>query len=136
MALTFFSDNRKQSGNSVFYTEWLEENPKVKTLEFLVNEFKLVQSGKGYLAVTEDFTYFIWKNSKETKLLVEALKVYVKEPNKGHPIYLVRKKVTDERLSLAADLDTEITWFEGKGVYTTSEESSSSEKTMENPFLG
>lgn len=96
----------------------------------------MVQSGKGYLAVTEDFTYFIWKNSKETKLLVEALKVYVKEPNKGHPIYLVRKKVTDERLSLAADLDTEITWFEGKGVYTTSEESSSSEKTMENPFLG
>lgn len=135
MALTFFSDNQRQSGNSVFYTEWLEENPRVKTLEFPVTELKLVQSGKGYLAITEFFTYFIWKNSKETKLLLEAMKVYVKEPNKGHPIYLVRKKITDEKLSLAADLDTEITWFEGKGVYTTSEESLDSEKTTDNPFL-
>lgn len=134
MSLTFFSDNAKQSGNTVFYQEWLETNKSNKTLQFPVVELKLVRSGKGYLCLTEDFSWFIWKNSKETKLLIEALKVYVAEPNKGREIVLVRGKATSRDLLLAADLDKEITWFEGNDGYTTLEEESHSD-TKGNPFL-
>lgn len=139
MALTFFEPKENPgNGELPFLNEWLEQNPKNKKQEFLVREIIKAKSGKGYLVVTDDFCCFIWKNQPLTKLLIEAIEKWVKEPIEGYPIYVFLKKPNKQDFTLAADKSEPITWFASKNGYTTTEVNALSlEETVVdgNPFL-
>lgn len=139
MALKFFDADSSSNGNGQlsFLPDWLEENPKNKETQFLVTEIKRVQSGKGYMAITNKFAVFLWKNSKISKLLVEALEHWVENQNTGYCLYVVLKDPKKPDYSLASDPDSQTTWFTSKNGYTTLEPdvSSQDQSGTENPFL-
>lgn len=139
MAITFFDAENSSSnqGNKPFLNEWIEENKNNKTTQFFIQEFKAVKSGKGYLVVTEEFNCFIWKNSKETKLLLQALETYVKEPNLGRTLYVVLKNPKKGEFSLGCDLSLPMTWHAMGNGYTTllDHVSLPTEELSGNPFL-
>lgn len=139
MAITFFdeSQNTGNQGNKLFLNEWLEENKGNKKTQFFIQEFRKVKSGKGYLVVTEEFNSFIWNNAKETKLLLEALEMYVKEPNLGRSLYLILKNPKKGEFSLGCDMELPITWLAMGNGYTTLESSVTSQtnESSGNPFL-
>jgi len=122
MPLTFFPENdSKGDGSKQFLNEWLEENKNNKQKEFEIIAFTRVKSGKGYLVETDCFLAFMWKNQSLTKMLLEALEVYVNEPNKGRKLFVVLKNPKKQDFTLAADMDVEITWFNSGNGYTTLE---------------
>jgi hypothetical protein len=126
MALSFFAPESSIGNDSkTFLDEWLTSNLKNRNTQFSITEIKRVQSGKGYLVETEEFLVFLWKNSAISKLLVEALEVYVNQPEKGRALFVVlpQKKVAGVKPQIAADLDVEQTWFTSKNGYTVMEPS-------------
>lgn len=139
MAIMFFHDesNSRNQGNKLFLNEWLEENKNNKATQFFIQEFKKVKSGKGYLVVTEDFNCFIWNNAKETKLLLEALQAYVKEPNLGRTLYVVLKNPKKGEFNLGCDMALPMTWHAMGNGYTTllDHVSSQTDESSGNPFL-
>lgn len=139
MAITFFDDssNTGNQGNKPFLNEWLEENKNNKKTEFFIQEFKAVKSGKGYLVVTEEFNCFIWKNAKETKLLIEALQTYVTEPNLGRSLYVILKNPKKGEFNLGGDMALPMTWNAMGNGFTTlvNHASSQTEETSGNPFI-
>lgn len=137
MALKFFDDDAQSSGNGQlsFLPDWLEENPKNKTTTFLVTEIKRVQSGKGYMVITDKFAVFLWKNSKIAKFLVDALAHWVEYPDTGYELYVVLKKPDKPDYQLASDTERPTTWFTSKNGFTTVEPDASSVGENQNPFL-
>ena len=139
MAIRFFDDSTSVSGqgNKPFLNEWLDENKANKKTQFFIQEFIRAKSGKGYLVVTEEFNCFIWKNSKETKLLLEALESYVKEPTLGRTLYVVHKSPKKPEFNLGCDLELPMTWHDmGKGFTTLLDHVPSEEQNQDsNPFL-
>lgn len=139
MAIKFFDDSASKSnqGSKLFLNEWIEENKTNKTTQFFIQEFIKVKSGKGYLVVTEQFNCFIWNNAKETKLLIEALESYVKEPNLGRTLYVVLKSPKKGEFNLGCDLELPMTWHEMGNGFTTllDHVSSQTEESSGNPFL-
>ena len=139
MALKFFDEDQQSKGNGqlAFLNDWLEENPKNKETNFLITEIKRVQSGKGYMAITDKFAVFLWKNSKITKLLIEALEFWVENPDKGYGLFVVLKKPNKPDYVLASDTDLPTTWFTSKNGYTTTQDDAflSIEESSGNPFL-
>lgn len=139
MALQFFEPKKETgSGDTPFLNEWLESNPKNKETTFLVKEIASVQSGKGYRVICDSFQGFIWKNQKLTKLLIEALEVWIKERENGYALFLVLNDPKKPDFTLACDKDIPVTWFASKNGYTTTESSVPSHtETPEggNPFL-
>jgi hypothetical protein len=139
MALKFFEPEETSGNGSLeFLNDWLKENPKNKTREFLITEVKRVQSNKGFLISTTHFNVFAWKNAKLTKMLIEALDHYINESKYGYELYVVLKSPTKPDYSLAADEETKITWFTTKNGYTTSEQNATSLEEVDtdtNPLI-
>lgn len=139
MALSFFEPKQDTgSGDTPFLNEWLENHPNNKKQQFLVREVIRVKSGKGYLVTTDDFSCFIWKNQALTKLLIEALEIWVNEPDKGYAVYVYLKNPKKSDFTLGADKDEPVTWFNSKNGYTTTESGlASPDSVVEggNPFL-
>ena len=140
MALTFFEPKESAgNGDTPFLNEWLESNPKNKQDTFLVREILRVQSGKGYRVVCDSFQAFIWNNAKITKLLLEALEIWINDRENGYALYVVLNKPTKPEFSLACDKDEHVSWFSSKNGYTTTESSALSKGESivekENPFL-
>lgn len=139
MALTFFEPKQDSgNGDTPFLNEWLEQHPKNKKQTFLVKELIKVKSGKGYLVVTDDFTCFIWKNQALTKLLIEALEIWVNEAKHGYAVYVYLKNPNKQDFTLASDKDEPVTWFNSKNGFTTTElppDLATDSETGKNPFL-
>jgi hypothetical protein len=140
MALTFFEPKESTgNGDTPFLNEWLDSNPKNKQDTFLVREILRVQSGKGYRVVCDSFQAFIWNNAKITKLLLEALEIWINDRENGYALYIVLSKPTKPEFSLACDKDEHVSWFSSKNGYTTMESSALSKEASiverENPFL-
>lgn len=139
MAITFFDDSasKNNQGQKLFLNEWLEENKNNKQTQFYIQEFVKVKSGKGYLVVTEQFNCFIWNNAKETKLLIEALETYVKEPNLGRTLYVILKSPKKGEFNLGADMELALTWHAMGNGFTTllDHVSSQTSELSGNPFL-
>ena len=122
MALTFFEPKDNiGSGDTPFLNDWLASNPKNKETTFLVKEIIKAQSGKGYRVVCDNFQGFIWANAKMTKLLIEALEVWIKEKENGYALFLVLQKPNKQDFTLACDKDVPVSWFQSKNGFTTTE---------------
>jgi hypothetical protein len=139
MPLTFFEPKASTgSGDTPFLNEWIEKNPKNKETQFLVKEIKKVTSGKGYLVVCDDFQGFIWSNQKLTKLLIEALEIWINESKDGYALFLILSKPNKPEFTLACDKDIPVTWFASKNGFTTtaSDAISHGDAVVDgNPFL-
>lgn len=137
MALTFFEVNEDSgTGELLFLNDWLKENPKNKTTIFEVTDIKAVKSGKGYIAITRSFQVFLWKNSKVTKMLVQALDVWINhEPDTGFQLLVVLDSGSKDGYKLAVDKDVKATWFQMGNGFTTTEQFAYSQETDLNIFL-
>lgn len=139
MALTFFEPKKSTgSGDTPFLNDWLADNPKNKEKQFLVREIIKAQSGKGYRIVCDNFQGFIWSNAKMTKLLIEALEIWINEQEHGYALFLVLEKPNKPDFTLACDKEIPVSWFTAKNGFTTTESDATSlEGTLTdgNPFL-
>lgn len=139
MALQFFEPKKNTgSGDTPFLNDWIKDNPKNKETTFLVKEIVKAQSNKGYRIVCDDFQGFIWLNAKLTKLLVEALEVWIKERENGYALFLVMADPKKPDFTLACDKEIPVTWFASKNGYTTMESNADSQVDLPegtNPFL-
>lgn len=139
MALTFFEPKENPgNGDLPFLNEFLEQNPKNKTQQFLVKEIVRVKSGKGYLVITEDFSCFLWKNQALSKMLMEALEHWVNNPDSGYCLYVFLKDPKKQDFTMASDKEQPTTWFASKNGYTTMGEDASLVEENQNggnPFM-
>jgi hypothetical protein len=118
MALKFFDEASSTTGTIPFLNDFIKKSKNNKTQQFEVTEIKRVKSDKGYLVVTEKFQCFIWKNSKITKQLIEALDFYINS-DKGYSIVVYLPDPKKDDFKLAVDFDKEVTWFTSGNGYTT-----------------
>lgn len=137
MPLSFFeSVEDNGSGELLFLNDWIKENPKPKKKEFELIELKAVKSGKGLIGITTDFQIFLWKNSKLTKQLLEALDVWVNlEPDTGFKLVVVLEPKLKDGYKIGADKDVKVTWFQMGNGYTTLGVNAFSQESDLNPFL-
>lgn len=78
--VSFSDDSSEGTGsNRPFLEEYLEETVVKFPLISLVEEVYLSKSGKGYVVRSEEFSIFLWKNNKLSKMLIEALKHYISQ---------------------------------------------------------
>jgi hypothetical protein len=136
MALKFFDDVSPSSGNLPFLNEFVKKAKNLKTNTFEINEIKRVKSDKGYLASTDKFMVFLWKNAKITQQMVEALDFYINS-DKGYALVIYLPNTKSDEYKLGVDFDKEVTWFTSKNGYTTTQEESVSKDINpdKNPFL-
>jgi len=79
MSYTKISMESNENNNLPFLSDWLEDtsNEWKDGETNQVKEIILAQSGKGYLAKTEKFVVFLWKNSEVTKNLIKWIEQVV-----------------------------------------------------------
>lgn len=134
MAISFFEAESVGNGSLPFANEYLDENPRENGKVYTINEFKLVNSGKGYLFTTDKFSGFLFKNQKTAKQIVEALEHYIKQ---YHGFALVAKldKSVKGAIVIGVDGDTPVTWHQLGNGFTTLEPSVDSPTLGGNPFI-
>lgn len=133
MALSFFDSQDSNTGNLPFLNEYKKENKKCVGKQYLVESFTRVSSGKGLLGKTENFTFFIWNNSKTAKLLIEALDYYVQ--NEGCMVFVIPTEGDKPGYRIAADTQQACTWFCMGNEYTTTEPEFICNDPDQNPFI-
>lgn len=135
MPKTFFEDSSSNGdGDKLFATEYLAANKKELDKEFTVTEIMLARSGKGYMVHTEYFICWLWKKSKLTGMLIEALKVYA-STSKGSHLFVQLTNKNKDCFVIGANTDVECRWYDlGNGSYSLTPSNISSTET-ENPFL-
>lgn len=135
MPKTFFLDSESNGdGDKLFAAEYLAANKKEIDRDFTVTEIVLARSGKGYMVHTEYFICWLWKKSKLTTMLMEALKVYV-STSKGFHLFVTLTNKNKDCYQIGVDTDVECRWYElGNGSYSLTPLTSSS-GVNENPFL-
>ena len=81
-----------ENENLPFLSDWLEDtnNQWNNGKSYPVKQLILAQSGKGYLAKTEEFVVFLWKNSEVTKSLVRWIEQVV---DNEIPLFGVRVQI-------------------------------------------
>lgn len=140
MALSFFEDDTTDDSLSGldFYGDWIKDDTTKKlkgNKPVEVIQIIKAKSGKGYLVSTSLFNVWLWKNSKITKQLVEALSVYVKQG--GHKLFVVPISAKQDGYKLACDKSLSQLWYSDGKKYTQSEipDEIDGDVTDGNPFL-
>lgn len=135
MPKTFFEDSSSVlDGDKLFATEYLAANKRDLDKEFTVTEIILAKSGKGYMVHTEYFICWLWKKSKLTGMLIDALKVYV-STSKGSHLFVQLTNKNKDCFVIGANTDLECRWYEvGNDSYSLMPLDISSTES-ENPFL-
>lgn len=135
MPKSFFLDSESNGdGDKLFATEYLAANKKELGRDFTVTEIILARSGKGFMVHTEYFICWLWKKSKLTGMLMEALKVYA-STSKGFHLFVTLTNENKDCFKIGVDTDVECRWYElGNGSYSLTPSTSSSTEG-ENPFL-
>lgn len=104
-----------------FLNDYLKE-PKNRNADGSVHdvvEIIYAASGKGYVIKTENFMAFLWKNSKVTKQILEALNFYWEQGN-GF-VFVVRIEAKTKNLfSLGVDFERTSYWQKkGESFYSS-----------------
>jgi uncharacterized protein YodC (DUF2158 family) len=135
MPKSFFEDTGSNGdGDKLFATEYLAANKKEIDREFTVTEVVIARSGKGYMVHTEYFICWLWKKSKLTGMLIEALNTYTKT-SRGFHLFVQLTNKNKDCFVIGANTDVECRWYDlGNGSYSLTPSTSSSMES-ENPFL-
>lgn len=135
MSKSFFDDDSSNNaGEKLFATEYLAANKKEMGREFTVNEIVLARSGKGYMVHTEHFVCWLWKKSKLTQMLLEALNAYVSTSH-GYHLFVMLTNENKDCFKIGCNTELETRWYDlGNGSYSLTPLNSSSTETG-NPFL-
>lgn len=135
MPKSFFEDSSfNGDGDKLFATEFLAANKKELDKEFSITEIVLARSGKGYMVHTEYFICWLWKKSKLTGMLIEALKAYT-ESSRGCHLFVQLTNKNKDCFVIGANTDIECRWYElGNGSYSLNPSITLS-TVEENPFL-
>lgn len=135
MARLFFEEDTNSSpGEKLFATEYLAKNKKELGKHFTIQEITLAKSNKGYMLHTDYFVCWLWKNSKLTKMLLEALREYV-ETGKGYYLFVELTNANKDCFSIGMDSEISSKWYDmGNDCYSSTPRSTSSTES-ENPFL-
>jgi len=135
MPKSFFVENELSGdGDKLFASEFLAGNKKELGKHFTITDIVAARSGKGYMVHTEYFICWLWKKSKLTGMLLEALKEY---SNTSHGYYLFAELTNANKdcFSIGVDTDVPTRWYDlGNGSYSTTQGTISS-TTDTNPFL-
>lgn len=106
-----FFESESVSLDIPFLNDYLKE-PRNRNADGTVHdvtEIIYASSGKGYVVKTESFMCFLWKNSKVTKQILEALNFYWEQGN-GY-VFVVRIEVKNKNLfSLGVDFERTSYW--------------------------
>lgn len=135
MTKVFFQENPSSNeGEKLFATEYLAANKRELDREFSVTEIMAAKSGKGYMVHTEHFVCWLWRKSKITIMLLEALQAYV-ETGTGFHLFVTLTNKNKDCFLIGCNTDISAKWYDlGNGLYSlTPKELSSTEG--ENPFL-
>lgn len=135
--LQFFTDE-SNSLEIPFLNDYLKkpENRKADGTLHDVTEIIYASSGKGYVIKTERFMCFLWKNSKVTKQILDALNFYWEQGN-GY-VFVVRIEMkTKNQFSLGVDFERTSYWQKKEENYFSSLNPVEDIPLMENsnPFL-
>lgn len=116
-----FFENEQNSLDIPFLNDYLKE-PKNRNADGTLHdvlEIIYASSGKGYVIKTEAFMCFLWKNSKATKQILEALNFYWEQGN-GY-VFVVRVEAkTKNQYSLGVDFERTSYWQKkGESFYSS-----------------
>jgi hypothetical protein len=134
MAISFFDNSN--SLRKPFIEDYVSANPQAEGKLFSVVEISKTRKGTGYMLHTNDFSIFLYGESKVAAQLLEALEHYCQHLL-GYEL-IVEVQTKDPFYKLGIDVERPATWAYSKGKYLCSLPSTSGleKKAAEgNPFI-